>query len=61
MEQARTDRAMKRIEDALARIEVAAERPPENTSGGWNLYRKLRDQASNALAELDRVIADLER
>jgi hypothetical protein len=61
MEQARTDRAMKRIEDALARIEAAASAPRENTSGGWNLYRKLRNQVGDTLVELDRVIADMER
>lgn len=54
------DRAMNRIEAALARIEEAAGGLPP-PSGGWNLYRTLRDRVSAQLAELDRVIAEMER
>lgn len=55
------DQAMSRIEAALARIEEATAHVPEKPSGGWNLYRELRDRVRGTLPELDRLIAELER
>lgn len=54
------DRAMNRIEAALARIEGAVDgASPSNE--GWNLYRTLRQQVGTQLTELDRVIAELDK
>lgn len=60
MDERRLDLAMTRIEAALARIDTAARQlsPP---SGGWDRYREMRGRARNSLAELDRLIAELEK
>lgn len=54
------DSTFTRIETALARIEAAAAALPP-PSGGWNLYRKLREDVRGTVRELDAVIAELER
>jgi len=55
------DQAKSRIEEALARIEAAAARPPSGSEGGWNANRELKTKVSAVLGELDLLIADLER
>ncbi|WP_133365379.1 hypothetical protein [Qipengyuania sediminis] len=55
----RIDSLFTRIEAALARIEAAATALPP-PSGGWNLYRKLRDDVRGTVQELDTLIAELE-
>lgn len=59
MEDARTDRAMKRIEDALARIEKAAGQT--DSSELTRQHNRLRSQVANTVKELDQLIAQVER
>ena len=62
MDQARMDRAMSRIESALARVERAAE--ARLLSAGKNPSAPdgaLRTRVGSALAELDSLIESLEK
>jgi hypothetical protein len=61
MDEARTERAKSRIEDALARIERALAGAPPVSEGGWNAHHALKARVKKALGELDHLIADLER
>lgn len=55
------DGAMNRIEAALARIEAAARKPSHNPENGPIRDEALRDRVCAALADLDKLIAGLER
>lgn len=61
MEQARMDRALNRIERALSRIERAARQSPPPAAADGSPDRALRATVTIALAELDQIIATLER
>lgn len=61
MDEERIEQAMSRIEAALARIETTAAAPLPGAEGGWNLYRGLKGKVRNSVAELDALIAELER
>ena len=54
------DRAMDRIEAALARIERAAAGAPPISDGGWNVHQALKSRVRKALGDLDGLIAELE-
>lgn len=61
------DRAMRRIEAALARIEQAAAHAPSpspvrvGSEGGWNAQAALKKRVRGVLGELDGLIGELER
>jgi hypothetical protein len=58
----RIAQARARIEQAVSRIEAAAARPlPALDNGAAAKYQALRSEAGAALADLDRLIASLER
>ncbi len=61
MDEARIDRAMNRIGAALTRIEKAATAAFEGPSGDGQRDDRLRRRVKAALAELDELIAGLER
>lgn len=60
MDQARMDRAMSRIEAALARIERSA-RPGAASADGGSGDAALRRRVEPVLSQLDALIAELER
>ncbi len=59
MDRARLDRAMDRIEAALARIETIAHAPANSDPGGAARHAALRNRVGNALRELDTLIAEI--
>lgn len=59
MDEPRLDGAMKRIEHALARIEAAASRKQAGSASEAD--QVLRTQVAETIAELDRLIGQLER
>lgn len=61
MDAQRIDNAFTRIEAALERIETAAAAPRPGSEGGWNTYRKLKTRIGGTVAELDQLIAELDR
>ncbi|RYG33620.1 MAG: hypothetical protein EON93_09330 [Burkholderiales bacterium] len=52
-----TDKALSRIEVALARLERAVSRPPAGDADLRQRHEQLKTTVSQALAELDAVIA----
>ena len=60
MEGDRIARATARIEAAARRIEAAAAKPAGGDPELARKYENLRTEASEALAELDRLIGSLE-
>jgi hypothetical protein len=52
-----TDNALSRIEHALARLERAVSRPPAGDAALRARHEQLKATVSQALAELDAVIA----
>lgn len=55
------DKAMSRIEAALARIETAAGRPAAGSGGDSDAHRKLQARVRGVLGDLDGLIESLER
>lgn len=61
MQDARLNSVFDRIEAALARIETAAAHPPIGSEGGWNAQRRLKKRVRQTLANLDLLIAEIDR
>jgi hypothetical protein len=61
MDQARMDRAMSRIEAALARIERSARPGAAASADGGSGDATLRRRVEPVLSQLDALIAELER
>jgi hypothetical protein len=63
MDGERISRALARIEAAASRIEAAASAPAGSQPDSYlpAKYQALRNEAGAALADLDRLIASLER
>lgn len=56
-----SETTLARIEAALARIEIAAKRPAPVEAGGDHGHANFRASVIQSLAQLDAVIAELER
>lgn len=55
------ERAMSRIEAALARIEQATAKSTPSSGDGWDAHRLLKARVGGVLSELDKLIGELER